>query len=137
MADLTPRIRAQDYLASLKSRPAKKRMAKFGNKHSITEAGVRYDSKKERDHHEKLQASRLATNPAERVVDVERQVSFVLIPKQDGERAVRYVADFVVTYADGHVEVQDTKSPPTRRERAYVLKRKLMLAVHGIRIQEL
>lgn len=45
--------------------------------------------------------------------------------------------DLVVTYADGHVEVHDTKSPPTRADKTYVLIRQLMLAVHGIRIREL
>ena len=75
-------------------------------------------------------------DPSQRVVEVRRQQWFTVIEAQDGERKASYVADFVVTYADGRVEVVDTKSEITRKLPTYVLKRKLMLHVHGIRIRE-
>lgn len=78
------------------------------------------------------------------------QVSYELIPAQYGtcgtdfkgrpvrvllERAVRYVADFVYTDCDtGDTVVEDTKGVRTRD---YIIKRKLMLAVHGIQIREI
>ena len=78
-----------------------------------------------------------------------RQVSYVLIPAQYGEcgkdfkgrdtrvlleRPCRYVADFVYTdRATGQTVVEDTKGVRTKE---YIIKRKLMLHVHGIRIKE-
>lgn len=47
-----------------------------------------------------------------------------------------YTADFVYKDADGNLVVEDTKSEITRKEPDYVLRRKLMLHVHGIRILE-
>lgn len=68
------------------------------------------------------------------------QVPYELIPAQRGadgrllERACRYVADFVYTGSDGNTVVEDTKGVRTP---AYVIKRKLMLRVHGIAIREI
>ncbi|GAB4464458.1 MAG: hypothetical protein OHK0044_01870 [Burkholderiaceae bacterium] len=61
----------------------------------------------------------------------------MLVPRQTiggrvVERAVKYIADFVYT-KDGKMVVEDTKGCRTRD---YVIKRKLMLYVHGIRILE-
>jgi hypothetical protein len=138
LADVTERLSAKDYLAMVAARPAPaRRRSKFGNTQSVSETGEKYDSNKERNHHAALEAARHAKDPSQRVVEIILQQKFELIPKQDGERAVNYFADFVVTYADGRREVQDTKSEPTRRDKAYVMKRKLMLRVHGIRIIEL
>jgi hypothetical protein len=69
------------------------------------------------------------------------QVPYILIPKQDGERACSYLADFVyaepipydgLSPAWGEV-VEDCKG---YRTEVYRIKRKLMLMVHGIRIRE-
>ena len=70
---------------------------------------------------------------------VGRQVKFVLIPSQKDpntkkviERECSYVADFV--YWDGNrYVVEDTKGFKTKD---YIIKRKLMLWVHGLRIVE-
>jgi len=111
---------------------------KFGN---IKAGG--FDSGKEAKRYGDLLLLRVARNPSERVVRIERQVKFVVLPAQldiNGkllERAVHYIADFVVTYGDGHTEVEDVKSPPTRKLPAYIIKRKLMLFRHGIRIKEI
>ena len=64
---------------------------------------------------------------------LQRQVKYELIPKQKGERACTYVADFVYIDSDGNKVVEDTKGVRTD---AYRIKRKLMLWVHGIRIKE-
>lgn len=71
------------------------------------------------------------------------QVPFELIPKQkraDGkwENPCTYIADFV--YRDGcKVVVEDVKGYDDSKSAAYrlfVIKRKLMLMVHGITIKE-
>ncbi|MBR0133413.1 MAG: DUF1064 domain-containing protein [Lachnospiraceae bacterium] len=71
-----------------------------------------------------------------KIKDLQRQVSFELVPAQKGptrsERAVRYVADFVYVQ-DGKTVVEDVKGYKTPE---YVIKRKLMLSVHGIEIKE-
>lgn len=64
---------------------------------------------------------------------LQRQVKYELIPKQKGERACTYVADFVYIDSDGNKVVEDTKGVRTD---AYRIKRKLMLWIHGIRIKE-
>lgn len=74
------------------------------------------------------------------ISDLREQVPFILIPSQrnaDGitERTVRYIADFV--YLDnetGQTVVEDTKGFRTPE---YIIKRKLMLLVHGITIKEI
>ena len=47
-----------------------------------------------------------------------------------------YTADFVYYDDDGNGVVEDCKSDITRKEPDYVLRRKLMLHVHGIRVKE-
>ena len=69
---------------------------------------------------------------AGRISDLRRQVSFELIPKQKGERACSYVADFVY-YENGQLVVEDCKGFKTE---VYRIKKKLMLWVHGISIKE-
>lgn len=65
--------------------------------------------------------------------NLKEQVQFVLIPKQQGERAVTYTADF--TYEEGPLwmpVVEDSKGYPDDR---WPIKRKLMLIVHGVRVR--
>lgn len=51
------------------------------------------------------------------------------------EKKVCYLADFV--YIKNGVEiVEDTKSERTAKESTYIIKRKLMLFRHGIRVRE-
>ena len=66
------------------------------------------------------------------IKDLRLQVKYEIIPKQDGERAAHYIADFVYENGNG-VVVEDTKGFRTQE---YILKRKLMLQVHGIKIRE-
>lgn len=69
---------------------------------------------------------------AGKISDLREQVPFELIPKQVGERNVQYVADW--TYLENGVfTVEDCKGVKTPE---YVIKRKLMQHVHGIRIKE-
>lgn len=64
---------------------------------------------------------------------LQRQVKYEVIQKQDGERATHYIADFVYQ-ENGEIVVEDVKGVKTRD---YIMKRKLMLLKHGIRIREI
>ena len=104
-----------------------------------------YDSKKENDRAQQLKLMLKAGL----ISDLREQVSYVLIPAQYGdcgvdlkgkpvrallEHACRYIADFVYTdNATGKTVVEDTKGYRTPE---YIIKRKLMLHVHGIKIKE-
>lgn len=74
------------------------------------------------------------------ISDLREQVVFLLVPPQingEGvkEKPVRYKADFVyVDNATGRTVVEDTKGFRTPE---YIIKRKLMLQVHGITIKEI
>jgi hypothetical protein len=70
---------------------------------------------------------------------LKRQVKFELIPTQriNGkvvERACNYIADFTYHLPDGTYVVEDTKGVKTKE---YIIKRKLLLQVYGIRIREI
>lgn len=107
--------------------------SKYYNR-KITRDGETFDSIKE--YRRFCELSLLAR--AGKVTDLKRQVKFELIPSQriDGkvvERPVTYIADFVYENEKGRVVVEDTKGMKTKD---YILKRKMMLYFHGIRIQE-
>lgn len=95
-----------------------------------------YDSKKE---YYRAQQLKLLLK-ASLISDLREQVVFLLIPSQinnEGieEKPVRYKADFVyIDNATGQTIVEDTKGFRTPE---YIIKRKLMLLVHGITIKEI
>lgn len=141
------RMSAAEYLATIGGGKASKSGAaqtpeagastdKRRNKYGNTKVGE-FDSSKEARVNDLLKLQMNAANHAERVIKIEHHVRFEVIPKQEGERASHYEADFVVHYADGHMEVIDVKSEITRKEPRYILKRKLMLHVHGIKVREM
>ena len=90
-----------------------------------------YHSKKEA-----LRAQQLRLmQEAGEIFDLREQVEFLLIPKQKGERACKYFADFVYEDATGATVVEDVKSTATKTP-DYVIKRKLMLFMHKIAVRE-
>lgn len=114
----------------------------------ITINGETFDSKKEWYRYQELK--RMEKHGE--IKDLQRQVKFVVIPmqrepdtvgKRGGikagkliEREASYIADFsyYVPTGDGYTQVvEDTKG---FRTKDYILKRKLMLWVHGIQIKE-
>lgn len=52
------------------------------------------------------------------------------------EKEAIYTADFTYYLPDGTYVVEDCKSEYTRKEKDYILRRKLMLHIHGIKIYE-
>lgn len=103
--------------------------SKYGNIPSKTGDGVLHDSRKEAQRWAELQM----LEKANLIKNLQRQVKYELIPKQEGERSVTYIADFVYDDENGKHIVEDCKG---MRTPAYVIKRKLMLYVHGIKILE-
>lgn len=104
-------------------------MAKYNN----IKCG-KYDSKKEY-----RRAKELEILQEKGIISgLEEQAKYELIPSQRDnngkvvERPVRYIADFQYL-RDGELVVEDTKGVRTKD---YIIKRKLMLKVHGIRIKE-
>lgn len=66
------------------------------------------------------------------IADLEFQVKYELIPKQDGERPVTYTCD--ARYREnGQLVIEDCKGIRTQQ---YVIRRKMMLWIHGIKIRE-
>lgn len=115
---------------------------KYGSK-KVEVDGVVFDSKKEAKRYQELPL----LFQAEAIQNLQRQVKYVLIPAQyeevDGkrrciERECAYYADF--TYQEnGKTVVEDVKGyrePSSAGYAKFVIKRKLMLHVHGIRISE-
>jgi glycosyltransferase A (GT-A) superfamily protein (DUF2064 family) len=104
---------------------------KYHNMPTKTADGIVHDSRKEARRWCELKL----LEKAGKITDLQRQVKYELIPKQEGERACSYVADFVYHDVDSNKKVvEDTKGKKTKD---YVIKRKLMLYVHGIKIREI
>lgn len=126
---------------------------KYNNRKIIVD-GITFDSKKEAGRYKELKTLERAGI----IHDLKRQVKYVLIPAQYErtssvyvkgnnkgkpkkgrliERECAYYADFVYLQ-DGNTIVEDVKG--YRDGQAYnlfVIKRKLMLYVHGIAVKEL
>ena len=128
--------------------------SKYGNVKTTTD-GITHASIKEANRWCELKL----LERAGKITDLQRQVPFELIPAQYEEyrtgeyykrgekkgqlkikrrcveRSVVYIAD-AVYYENGKMIVEDTKSPATRKKESYIIKRKLMLWVFGIRLRE-
>ena len=115
---------------------------KYGNKKVLVD-GISFDSKREANRYTEL---KMMVRSGE-ISDLELQKEYELIPSQYEkpsmqkgkpkclERSVKYIADFV--YKDnrtGEYVVEDTKGVRTPE---YIIKRKLLLYVYGIRIKEI
>lgn len=122
---------------------------KYNNRKIIVD-GITFDSKKEAARYKELKMLERAGV----IENLQRQVKYTLIPAQYErtdkvyakgnnkgkpkkgrliERECAYYADFVYI-CDAETIVEDTKGMRTSE---YIIKRKLMLYVHGIKIHEL
>ena len=119
---------------------------KYYNKKTCID-GIEFDSRKEARRYQELKLMERAGV----IQDLKMQVKYVLIPAQyetverygksgqrlkDGQKLLEmecsYIADFVYT-ENGKEIVEDTKGIKTKD---YIIKRKLMLWIHGIRVRE-
>lgn len=111
----------------------------------IVKDGLTFDSQKEYKRYCEL----VLLEKAGQISNLQRQVKYVLIPaqrepdrigKRGGklkgdliERECSYKADFVYLNAAGEKVVEDAKGMRTKE---YIIKRKLMLFIHRIRVKE-
>jgi len=115
--------------AQIKLRMPVKKRSKYGNRKVIVD-GILFDSMKEARVYSNLKL----LQQAGQVASFERQFTYMLAV--NGAKICKYIADFVVYYPDGKKEVWDVKSEITKKHPVYRLKKKLMLAIHGIDIVE-
>lgn len=127
------------------SSPMRATQNKYGNR-KVTYLGIEFDSMKEANRY----AALLMLQRAGEISELKTQVPFELVPAQFEpdtvgprggirrgaciEKAVSYVADFVYKDKQGQTVVEDTKG---FRTADYIIKRKLMLYVHKIKILEI
>ena len=121
-------------------------MRKYGNRKTTVD-GITFDSRREADRYRELKLLERAGV----IQRLELQKKFVLIPAQyenfvrygkkgqrlkDGRRCIEkecaYIADFVYTQ-NGEMVVEDAKGMKTKE---YIIKRKMMLFMRGIKIKE-
>ena len=123
-------------------------MAKYRNR-KVTIDGIVFDSHKEARRYGYLSL----LEKAGEITNLARQVEYELLPVQKQtteytdkkgkirhktivlERAVKYIADFVYYDKNGQMVVEDVKSDATKTKE-YILKRKLMLYMFGIKVSE-
>lgn len=92
--------------------------------------GQKFDSRKEAQRFVELQM----LEKQGLIQGLKTQVKFELIPKQKGERACNYIADFVYKeVSSDETVVEDVKGFKTPD---YKIKKKLMLYIHGLKITE-
>lgn len=121
-------------------------MRKYGNRKTTVD-GITFDSRREANRYRELKLLERAGV----IQRLELQKKFVLLPAQyenfvrygkkgqrlkDGRRCIEtecaYIADFVYTQ-NGEMVVEDTKGMKTKE---YIIKRKMMLFMRGIKIKE-
>lgn len=127
--------------------PQRQKGKKYNNK-TFEADGYKWDSKKEYERW-------LVLKEAEAkgvITDLQRQVKFELIPavteeyvehlktkdkikKRTLQLAICYTCDFAY-YKDGEYVVSDVKASPKMLPKEYVLKKKILFALKGIRIRE-
>lgn len=107
---------------------------KYGNRKVVLD-GKKFDSKKEARRYAEL----ITLQRSGWISNLECQKRFELIPNQKDESGkiiehkCVYVADFCYEH-NGETIVEDVKGMKTD---VYIIKRKLMLYVHGIRVREI
>lgn len=116
----------------LKQKMAESRQRSKYNNVKVRWNDMWFDSIYEMNAAKNLESMRKAKNKRDRVVDVQYQVKFRIVVNK--AKICDYIADFVVEFADGRVEVIDAKG---MRTSVYRLKQKMMKAVHGIDIVEM
>lgn len=130
----------------IKEKKSKKPRASKYNASKHVVDGIKFDSQKEADRYKEL----TLLERIGKISELELQKEFELIPtqrepstfgKRGGEklgdvieRKCSYYADFYYKDEKGNPVVEDTKG---MKLSDYIIKRKLMLYVHGIRIKEI
>ena len=106
------------------------------NHERVTINGIVFDSIAEADRYRVLRVM----EKTGKISDLVCHPRWEIIPAQKAEghrgfQPAHYTADFSYV-KDGKLVVEDVKSEYTRLEEDYILRRKLMLLVHGIYVEE-
>lgn len=101
---------------------------KYGAVKTVVD-GIEFPSKREATRYRQLRTLLYAG----KIQDLRMQVKYPLVV--NNVKIGRYTSDFEYEENGKHV-VEDVKSPATKKARDYVLRKKLMLAIHGIKIKE-
>lgn len=120
--------------------------SKYGNTQVIVD-GIRFDSQKEWMRYEELRRLQMAGEIAKLEVHKKYELQPKIVLNGHTYRSISYYADFV--YYDCTEDrkhsidpnnrwvIEDVKSPATRKNAVYILKKKMMAHVHGIEIKEI
>lgn len=99
---------------------------KYNNVKTVVD-GIKFDSKKESARYQELSL----LEKKGMIKNLERQKRFEVVPKTETERAVFYVADFVyLEVSTNKLICEDVKSDATRKDKAYIIKRKLFKYIY-------
>ena len=113
---------------SAQTPPTKPKKSKYGAVKTAVD-GIMFDSKREASRYCEL---RLLEQAGE-IANLRLQVPYILFPKNEYGRALKYIADFVYNDNTGALVVEDAKGHPTD---VYKIKRRLMAELKGIKIKE-
>jgi hypothetical protein len=108
---------------------SRRSISKYRNRKVMLD-GFTFDSVKEADRYEQLRLAQREGSIKELIIHPQFDI------KVNGVHICKYIADFsyLSPVTDTRI-TEDVKSKPTRTM-AYLIKKKLMLAVHGIKIVE-
>ncbi len=107
-----------------------KKMNKYGNIRSVYKGRV-FHSKREAEFARTLDMMRRATDPEQRVREIEYQPKYPLVV--NGKKICTYIGDFNVTYESGKRTLFDVKGFKTD---IYKMKKKLVEALYPVEIVE-
>lgn len=129
LEDLPPRYRAQAELQILQRKSGTQTQKKEKNGKKRDGNAEKHKPESEKQYYREIILPKVACG---QVVQVQEQVVFNLMPEKTycGLKLpkARYKPDFVLTYADGTVEIVEVKSKFTRRmQRDYIYRRRLFI----------
>ena len=129
LEDLPPRYRAQAELQILQRKSGKQTQKRAENGKNRDGNAENRKPESEKRYYREVILPKVACGM---VVKVQEQIMFELLPEKAycGLKLpkARYKPDFVLTYADGTVEIVEVKSKFTRRmQRDYIYRRRLFI----------
>lgn len=129
LEDLPPRYRAQAELQILQRKSGKQTQKRAENGENRDGNAENRKPESEKRYYREVILPKVASGL---VVKVQEQIAFELLPEKAycGLKLpkARYKPDFVLTYADGTVEIVEVKSRFTRRmQRDYIYRRRLFI----------
>lgn len=123
---------ARNHLAEQHGEMHIRKKAKYRNVKVYTQSGEQFDSKKE---HKRWLELQLLERAGEIIGLTRDKANCTFEFRMNGQLLCKYIAD-ACYYENNKKVVEDTKSPITRKQPVFSIKRKMMLAFYGITIRE-